>query len=881
MSSLRRIRGMFRRLLGLFQKPAREAEMAAEMQQHLDRLAERNLARGMAPDEARYAAARAFGGVEQHKERARDERGLNWIEHLCEDLRHGARMLRRHPRFTTVAVLTLALSLGATTAMFSIVNTSILHPFPYPRPDQLVVIRWYSIPSQRTLLFSPDEYAYYQRRATVFSSLGAVNPILLEFVGADEPQRVVTQQVSANFLSVLGVAPMLGRDFLPEDQIQGKTPVIILGYQLWLEHFGGRPDIVGRKALLDDVPVTIIGVMPGNFQRSEFGGPDVYMPIMPPAPNSVRVTGNRYMLVGRLRDHATLAQAQAEMASLEKNSPRAGLSPRRERSMVVTTLAESVLGFAHATLLTLFGAVVCLHLIASANIASLLLVRSSARRKEIVARLALGASRARVTRQLFCENLLLVLPAGALGIALAWVALKLIPWVLPADLPRAGEITVDATVLWFSGAATLLTGLGFGLLPALFGTRVDLSSALKGSQGLREGNPAPRLSSALITAVVAIAVILLFGAGELVRSYFQYEYTDLGFTRKSLHWTRLGLPEKKYADAASQLRFATQALRHLSAVPGVSSAFFIHGGSLPFTGGTRFLLADGPAKASGGSVLVTFGSVTHDYAKTLGLPLRGRAFTLQDETDAHPVVLISEEMARQYFPKKNPIGQHLLLRSEAGAWVRREIVGVVGNVRFKGDGDWIRPHAYIPFSQAYSPSLDLWIRMMPGVPADFPEIRRALRAVEPEATISGLRDTGPEQRGVSAVQRFAMVCSVAFSFIAVLLGITGVFSLLSFNLIQRTGEIGIRIALGARRRDVLRLLLGIALRPVGFGLLLGIVGVLATAGVMEGFPFEVKPYDPVTFIGVTLVIGLAGLVACWWPARRAVQVNPMVALRCE
>jgi len=877
------------RLQPLFRKGKIEAELTDEIRSHLEMQTEANVAAGMPPEEARFAAQRQFGGVDQIKERFRDQRGFRWLENTWQDLRYAGRQIRLAPGFAAIAILTVALGIGACTAVFSVINTAVLHPFSYPDVDRLVVVYEAFLPQNPRTRVSPGAFGEFQRQATSFSSLAAAYsfPHNVTREGGD-PIRASTQHVTANFFATLGVQPILGRDFRP-DEMYGKGNVVILSHRLWLSDFGGVPGVIGQTVFVDGQAAAIIGVMPADFQTGS-AQPRMYAPYNPSDQFRQSFRGHGLLVIGRLKAGVTPGQAVTELGLISNRLAQHYPDSNKGWSATAVSLVEDTTAFAQPLLYTLLGAVGFLLLIACVNIANLLLARATARQKEIAIRLAVGASRGQVMRQLVCESLLLSALGGALGVLLAQLSMKLMLSVAPADLPRLSTISVDGHALGFSCLLVLLTGFGFGLVPAVQATRVDLNDVLKDSgRGTSEGRHGLRLRTVLVISEVALALILLVGAGLLVRSFLRYQNTAEGFQRKNLYLAPINLSLKKYPDASSQANFVNQALERISNLHGITSACFTVG-SLTVSGGSNFTISGLPAPPANAQPTALGSIVTPGYLKTMGIPLlRGREFTPRDSASATPVIFINEELARVYFPGRDPIGQRINIAGLPGdspakagppipVW--REIVGVSRSIEAQGIDSPIKAQIYIPYAQVPVPYVMLGVRIADGVPLDFHGIAGAIHSLDKDVPFSQMWDqTLINDAGPAAVRRFSMALSVVFSGIALLLAAIGIYGVMAFSVAQRTGEIGIRMALGAQQGVVLQMILRSGGRMVGFGLLVGVAGALATTRLLSSLLYNVSADDPMTLAGIILVLALVGFLACWLPARRATKVDPLVALR--
>ncbi len=859
--------------------------MAEEMLQHLEHLERAHLAAGLSPSAARLAARKQFGGVEQLKETARDERGVVWLEHLIQDFDYGWRQLRKAPGFAVIAIATLAIGIGATTAIFSIVNRVVLRPLAFPESDRLVSLSETRLPLSPTMGASPAVLAEWEKETSVFANLGAAMPWNTNLTGAGAPTRVFGYRVTPAYFATLGVAPVLGRNFRAEETAEGKGDVIILGHAFWQTQFGGRTDVIGRTVFGNGRPLTIIGVMPPGFQ-TEPGGPGIYTPLLLEAPARANF-GLRFLLsvVARLKPGATLAQAQTELnviaARLEKAHPvsNAGVGAR------ATSLLDTKIHGARPLLFALLGAVGLLLLIACVNVANLLLARASSRRREIAVRTAMGASRSRIVRQLLCESLLLAVTGGALGVLLAHNLMAVLLSFAPVDLPRLDEVRIDGLALAFSCAVTLLTGFGFGLVPALQATRVDLTKALKdGGLASGEGRERQRLRNTLVVAEISIALMLLIAAGLLTRSFSRLHRVALGYQPESIYVSRILLVPDKYPDAARRVAFVDRALEQLAGKPGIIAAAistsFPHHQNSP----TLMDIEERPETDPLKLHRVSFAAITPDYFATMNNPLlAGRWFTARDDATAPRVVIVSEQLAKEHFPGQNPLGKRIDLPRNATERNWREIVGVVSDIRYSGPGQPGTAQIYAPFAQQpNNPHFMVAVRVKDGAVNPTAAVTAAIHTVDPNMPVPPKMVCVAEYVADSiAAQRFALFLFGVFSGVALLLAAIGIYGVMAFAVGRRTNEIGIRLALGAQRRDVLRLVFGHAARLIAAGLALGLAGAFAGARLLGSLLFEVSPADPATFAAIVVVLTAVALLACGVPARRATRVDPMTALRCE
>jgi putative ABC transport system permease protein len=798
------------------------------------------------------------------------------VDTLLQDLRYAARTLTRSPGFTLVAVFTLALGIGANTAIFSVVNAVLLRPLPYAEPERLASAGWlmrgdYLVARERSRSF--EELALY--RASVGFNLSA----------AGEPERVTGAHASPDLFSILGVAPLLGRTLLAHEERPGEDGVVVLSHALWRQRFGGDPAVVGREVMIDSEPRTVVGVMPPGF---DFPAGDallwVPLPLDPADPVALWGGGGGQSL-GRLRAGVTPAQAQAEIRALASEMREANTlwTPPPEYGMEreVTALQEQMVGEVRTRLLVALGAVGLVLLIACANVANLMLARAAARRKEVAIRTALGAGRFRLIRQLLTESTLLALLGGAAGLALAFGGVRLLIGGLPADTPRVAEIGIDVGVLGFAAAVTLLTGLLFGLFPALRTSRQDLHAALRGGRGASEGAGQRRLSSALVAGEVALAVVLVIGAGLLIRSFWTLLRVDPGFRVESIVSARITPPEIRYGQAAQQRAFYGELLARTEALPGVSGAALVD--RLPLVGGfagLAFEVEGQPFVPGTAAPMVETRRITPDYLRLMGIPLlSGRPLADADREGAPDVALINEAMARQHWPGEDPVGRRFKPVWWQNRWIT--VVGVVADVRQYGLASAVEPEMYRPFAQEPAGTMMLVARTAAEPPVLAANLRSTVAAVDPEVPVSEVLTLEQVVSRSVAAPRFTMLLLAVFAAVALLLGAVGIYGVVAYSVTRRTREIGVRMALGARVEDVARLVIGQGLLLTLVGVAIGLVVALAATRVLSSLLYGIEPTDPVTFLAVPLLLTLVALLASYLPARRATRVDPLVALRAD
>jgi len=858
------LRRFVRRLVNVCRPERAEPDLAREIDAHLALLEDEFQRRGLAPEDARLAARRAFGGVEQAKELQRDARSFRWLNDARQDVRYALRLLRRAPGFTAVAVLTLALGIGANSAVFTVVHAVLIRPLPYPQPDRLVGIL------QQHTSFGPDfatwpDYTEWRDKSVSLESLGGAWSRVYNLTGIDEPERLAGAAVTPTLFTTLGVAPHLGT-FNPDGT--GDPRTVVLSHRLWQRRFGRATDVIGRTISLNGVSHTIVGVMPPGFAWPEAA--ELWVPFVP----ETGMTRGYHLLqvVGRLRRDATVSSARAELETMAAAS--AAVYPENKQwGAHVSSLLDYTVGSTSRSLLILAGAAGCVLLIACANVAGLLTSRALARRQEMSVRAALGAGRARIIRQLLTESLLLSVAGGAAGLALA-------AWAIPrllalTTLPRAADVALDATVFTVTLLASLCTGLVFGLAPAVTASRTTVSASTRG----RGSAPVGWMRPALLVVELAVAVVLLAGAGLLLRSFYNLHQVETGVNVDRVLTARFFLPRASYP-VERCVALYEQMIERVGGLPDVESAAAVS--VFPFAGVSANAVFTTPARppsAPGEFLTANFSSATPGYFRAMGIPLvAGRGFEAADHAGAPFVVVVNRAMADRYFPGQNPIGQIVRILGPKP----RTIVGVIPDLRQRALQIPSEPEIYAPHSQFPAGGMFLVVRSRTDRPERLAaSVRAAVRSVDRDLPIASVR-TGAELVGETlSARRLSLVLLSVFAAVALALSVIGVYGVLSFTVSQQTREIGIRMALGAARRDVLALMVWKGLWPVAAGLAVGIGAALGTTRVLTTMLFEVQPSDPLTIAGVASLLLTAAFLAVLVPARRAARVDPLIALRSE
>jgi putative ABC transport system permease protein len=878
------------RLRGLLRREAVIQDIEEEMRSHVEMEIEANIERGMKPDEARREAFRSFGNLGRVRELAYEVRGGGMLETLWQDMRYGARVLAKHRAFTAVAVLTLALGIGANTAIFSVVNELLLRPLPFPDAERLVMLWEISSEGRHQNTTSRANFRSWSEQSTAFEGMAAFSDQRLSLTGDGDPEEVSTQLATPELFQVLGIEPMIGRGITQEDARPGTPDVAVLSYGLWQRRFGGDPRVIGKAIMLNGAPYTVVGVLPAGFQwhirkRSGTGKPAEIWTVLAMPTEGPATRGRFLSVVARLKPEASLEQAEAEMktiaARLEEDAPRYNKGTSTE----VIPLREQFVGNVRPALLILLGAVGFVLLIACANVANLMLARAAAREKEIALRAALGAHRLRIVRQLLTESLLLAVLGSLLGLGLAWWGIKALVAISPRDLINLQGVGINLTVLAWTMIVSLATGIIFGIAPALEATRLNLNDALKeGGKGAGgQGTRSRRLRNAFVVAEVALALVLLASAGLLVKSFTRLQKIDTGVNTDNVLTMVVRLPNGKYKEDQQLVSFFRQATERIGALPGVRSVGMVN--FLPLYGGlgsnTGFSIEGRPMPPPGEEPGTNVRASDSGYFSAMGIPLlRGRNFTDLEASEARHVVLISESLARQHFPGEDPIGKRILVEMFEKP-NPTEIIGIVGDVRYDSLTDEAEPTVYFPHPELTYDFMTLVIRTI-GDPAEMaPAVRGELRAIDPEQPVSDVRTMNQVMGETLARSRFNTLLLVLFAGLATLLAAVGIFGVMNYSVTLRTHEIGIRMALGAQPGQVLMLILrqGLLLTLTGIGI--GLAGALALTRVMSGLLFGVGATDPATFAAIVLLLGVVSLIACYIPARRATRVDPLIGLRYE
>ena len=820
---------------------------------------------------------------------------------MLTDLKFALRQLLKNPGFTAVAVLALALGIGANTAIFSVVNAVLLKPLPFPDPERLVAIGTRSLrestPSVGLNSMSYPDFFDYRSQNQSFSHIALYSDVAYSLVGQDDVKSVRGEKVSADFLNVLGVKPMLGHDFVRDDELAGGGPgglKVILSHEFWQREFKGDPTALGRALSLDGRPHTVIGVMPQGFQfpiQTELS--DVYVTFAEDAstvdgtkPSTEQRGSHSFRGIARLKPGITQERSELDLKTIAGALAQQYPDTNTNFSAGSMPLREELVGDVRIALYILFGAVLCVLLIASANVANLQLARASVRGREMAVRAALGAGRGRIVRQLLTESVLLSAIGGLLGFILAQWGTRALVAVVPQNLPLASNIELDGFVLAFTLLVSLGTGIVFGLVPALGASRVDLAGSLKsGSRGSTGGGGSHRLRNMLVVAEISLALVLLVGAGLLIQSFARLGQVNPGVQSAGLLTARLGLPETSYPKPENMVAFFDQLLAKIQAVPGVRSVSTVF--PMPLSGSesvTDFDIETSP-KPEGQRAASPVRIVGVDYFKTMGIPVKsGRVFTAAEQLKSQPVVIVSEKFVQKFFPGQDVIGK----RIQPG-WsidddkpLMREIIGVVGNVKSRSLKTEETPEMYLPSAQLPMNVASLVVRADVSDPTSLTSaIRAQLASIDRGIPLTRVRLFEEYMSRSLARPRFNALLLAVFAGVALLLTAIGIYGVMAYSVAQRTGEIGLRMALGAGHSSIFRLVIGQAMTLAAISIGLGLIGAFFATRLMNSLLFGVPSWDPLTFLGISVLIALVAFLAAWIPARRAMRIDPMIALRAD
>jgi putative ABC transport system permease protein len=814
------------------------------------------------------------------------------VETLVQDFRFGARALRRNPGFAAIAVLTLALGIGANAAIFSVVNAVLLRPLPWHEPDRAVMI-WSKWTAFDKTWVATGEVVDYRRRSRTLAEVAAWGEGQVNLTGDPEPERVAAASVTANIFSTLGVTPLLGRTFTAAEDVPRGPRLVVLGHALWTRRYAADPAIVGRTIQINGEAHEVVGVMPEGFLLpTDFRNPEPSQLWVPQQmdPASTDHGSHGLYAAARLKPGFSVQQAAAELRSIARAMTAEGLYPvQMQFETVVLSLTDEVVGTVRRAIWLLLGAVAFLLLIACANVANLLLARAEGRQREMAVRAALGASGARVVRQLLTESAVLALGATVVGLLAAYAGVRLVAWWNPASVPRVAGVTVDLNVLFFTAVVAMLTSVVFGLAPAFRALRIDLTDSLKdGAQGASSGGARQRFRNALVVVEMALAVVLLVGAGLMLRSLWALQRVELGFDPSRVQTMRLALPPAGYERPEQVVAFYARLLERVRSLPGVHAAGAVRSLPLGSPIGDWGLQVEGYTPSPGTGAKGDWQIVTDGYLEAMGeRVLRGRPITAEDRTDTMPVALINEQMARVYWAGRDAIGGRFRIGSATAQRPFVTVVGIVGDVRHNGITDVIKEKFYVPHTQWHKSTGNPIRAMSLVIKADqdpgtlVRPVREAIRELDAALPVANVRTMDQIVAATLSAPRFTGMLLGAFAALALVLSAIGIYGVLSYIVSRRTREIGIRVAIGAGRAQVLRLVLGNGLGLAFAGMILGLLIATPLARLMRTLLHDVAPTDPATLITVTIVLTLVALLASLVPAWRATRVDPVVALKAE
>jgi predicted permease len=879
---------LWQRVRTLFRRNRVEQELDRELQFHFDQQVDEYLARGMSLNDARNAAKRSLGGIAQVQEECRDMRQTNRIDTLLQDLRYAARTLSRAPGFTVVIVLTLALSIGANSAIFSVIQGVLLKPLPYPQPDRLVRI-YFKGTTQPKFPMNPNDLRDFRSRNRTFDGIAGMTRNDAQLSGSGDPLMLRAFDVTAGYFKVLGLTPAMGREFETTDETTPPSRYAIISDRLWRNRFASDQAILGRSVVLDAIPHTIIGVMPpgakhpGNTYHAVEDGDsvDVWRPF---AYGNPKQRGGHFMDgFGRLKPGVSLEQGIADLKSVLAQVITEYPAVKGWDTYAVP-LHQELVGRTERMLFVLLGAVGLLLLIACVNAANLLLARGGIRVREIAVRSALGASRGRIIRQLLTESVLISLAAAAAGTLLAWGGVKVLAASLPEGFPRASEIRLDLGVFGFTLALAVLTGLLFGLMPALTAAKTNLQDNLRSSgRGSSGDGKQSRMRSLLVVGETGLACVLLIGAGLMLHSFVNLVREDPGFRPQNVISAAISLPRQRYKEPAQRTQFYDRLTSELMTLPQAQAAGV--GSDLPWTGydenagGFRI---EGHAPDSADNTTARYHMASPDYFRALGMPLlRGRFFTPQDDANAPSVIIINETLANRYMPGEDPVGKRMTFarNPKEKNWMR--IVGVVSDVRDQPEQAVAHPAFWMPVVQQPISNVLVTFRSSAD-PGTLPQqLRETIRRLDPELALSDLRSLDQVANAAFSGPRFALFLVGLFAVLALALATFGMYGVISYSVNQRMSEFGLRMALGAKPGDLMKLILLQGLGLATIGALLGVAGAIGLGRLLEGLLYGVKSTDPLTSAAVVAVALVTAALACYLPARRAASVDPMFALRSE
>jgi predicted permease len=867
----------------LFHTARVDQEFTEEIQAYLDMLTGEKIKQGLTPQEARRNALIELGGVEQVHEKVREIRMGHFIETAWRDVRFGVRALVHSPVFSIVTVLSLALGIGANTAIFSVVNGLLLRPLQYPESERIVDV-WHTPPQQSfpgldKFSVSPANYLDWKSQSSVFEQMAVYGYAGMSLSTSDDPLPLISATVSSDFFSVLRSNAIQGRTFTPDDEQPGRNQVVVISQGLWQRAFGANPNIIGQTLTLNSRSFTVVGIMPPRFEFPREA--ELWVPLAWDDKERQVRSIHDYLVIARLKPNVSPEQAQAEMSTISSRLEQQYPEENKGWGARVIPLREDLVGDIRTALLVLFCAVGFVLLIACANVANLMLARGANRQKEMAVRIALGAGRARLVRQLLTESVLLAVTGGVLGLLLAVWGIKTL--VQLGSLPNSGGIGIDTWALGFTLLVSFAAGIIIGIVPALQFTRASLSETLKQGSGRTGGSPMKQQTrKALVISEVALSLVLLIGAGLMIRSFWKLQNVNPGFDTTNALTMSVALTPIRYPEPHQQLAFLDRAIEQIKAVPGVVSVGATTTVPLAGGGSTQPFSVEGrPTGAVAEQPMAQTRYITPDYFRAIGIPLRqGRFFSDHDRDNSVPVVIISEAMARRFWPGENPIGKRLTpsFHIEQGA---REIVGIVGDVKASGLDIDSAAMMYLPYKQAPRPYMSFVVRTGSNPESLVQPVSKAIYSIDKEQALTDIQTMEQVLTKSLSDRRFNMTLLLAFAGVALMLATVGVYGVMNYTVTLRRRELGIRMALGAERRDVLRLVLRQGLTLTLIGVAAGLISAYALTRLMACLLYGVTATDYITFVSVSAVLIAVGLAASYVPARRATKVNPTIALRSE
>jgi putative ABC transport system permease protein len=884
---VRALNRFFSRIRNFATRSRSDERLREELGQHVALQTEENVRLGMSPEEARRRALLKLGAVEAVRERYYEEKSLPLLECLQQDCRFALRQLRKSPGFTAVAVLTLALGIGANTAVFSVVYSALLQPLPYRDAWRLMVLKE-TTPRVGVVSVSYPNFLDWRAQNHTFSEMAVLEEVGFNLSGVTEPESVSGLAVSPNFLAMMGIRPAIGRDFEAAEEKTGTAPVAILSYSLWQRRFAGDPGVLGRTIVLDGRGLTVVGVLPSNFLAPS--NTDVLIPIGVWITNNSQEAHERgdrgdMTVIGRLAPGITGKQATSEMEGIAARLAQEYPTTNDRCGVALQPIRDAFVGQTRPALLVLFGAVIFVLLIACANVANLFLVRGTGRTKEMALRLALGASTSRIFAQMLTESLVLSLLGGLLGVGVAFAGVRGIGQLIPAGLLPGGAVALNIPVLLFAAAIVLLAAFVFGVTPALHSSRTDVQSELKeGSRTSSAGTAHSRVRDALAVSEAALALVLLVGAGLMMKSLYRLLQVDPGFRPNQVLTMTLSLRPDQYPKGAAVRNFWEPLLQRVRELPGVESAAVATNTPMTDSHSRNDITIEGMAQPRPGNYPhPDVHIVSPGYVPTLGITLlRGRSFTEADKEDAPLVAMVNQRLATQFFPNQDPIGKRLMFghpNTDAPKWLT--IVGVVADTKMYGLANLSRLEVYETFRQNPSRQMDLLVKSRVDPAALTSVVRAAVYSVDKDQSIASVATMKQLVNNSIATRRITLVLLGLFSALALILGAIGIYGVIAYSVAQRTREIGVRMALGAPRAGVFRMVIGEGMKLAGTGIAIGILVALGLARLMSSLLYQVSTADFETFTAVAVLLLLVALAASYIPARRATSVEPIVALRYE